>query len=197
MLKELFEKGYINYEKLIIDNAKALSLKTGEILVLFKIIEQALAKKTLNVTEIRESLVISKPKLDACLARLMERSFYEIYISYENGEGYEYISLDTLYDKLNAILAKDFIPSDDLAKSNQVLQKALNRVLTASELDILATLINDDRKTLTDIEDAIEYLKSINRNITMKSLVQALNKEFEVKKTEVSSSVKSFIKSVK
>ena len=89
MLKELFEKGYINYEKLIIDNAKALSLKTGEILVLFKIIEQALAKKTLNVTEIRESLVISKPKLDACLARLMERSFYEIYISYENGEGYE------------------------------------------------------------------------------------------------------------
>ena len=197
MLKELFEKGYINYEKLIIDNAKALSLKTGEILVLFKIIEQALAKKTLNVTEIRESLVISKPKLDACLARLMERSFYEIYISYEHGEGYEYISLDTLYDKLNAILAKDFIPSDDLAKSNQVLQKALNRVLTASELDILATLINDDRKTLTDIEDAIEYLKSINRNITMKSLVQALNKEFEVKKTEVSSSVKSFIKSVK
>jgi hypothetical protein len=127
----------------------------------------------------------------------MDRIFYEIYISYENGEGHEYISLDTLYDKINAILVKDFIPSDDLTKANQVLQKALNRVLTASELDILATLINDDRNKLSDIENAIEYLKSINRNITMKSLTQALNKEFEAKPTEVSSSVKSFIKSVR
>ena len=120
-----------------------------------------------------------------------------IYISYENGEGHEYISLNTLYDKINAILAKDFVPTDDLAKANQLLQKSLNRVLTASELDILTTLINDDRKTISDIENAISYLKSINRNITMKSLTQALNMEYEAKPTEVSASVKNFIKSVK
>ena len=132
MLKELFERGYINYEKLIVDNAKALSLKTGEILVLFKVIEQALAKKTLNVNEIKDSLVISKSKLEACLARLMERSFFEIYIAYEDGTGREYISLDTLYDKINAILANNFVPSIDLSKANEYLQGKLNRVLTAS-----------------------------------------------------------------
>lgn len=197
MLKELFEKGYINYEKLIVDNAKALSLKTGEILVLFKVIEQALAKKTLNVNEIKESLVITKPKLEACLARLMERSFYEIYISYENGEGHEYISLDCLYDKINAILQTGIIPTDELTKANEVLQKALNRVLTASELDILASLINDDKYTAKDIDSAVSYLESINRNITMKSLAQALNKDKDEKPNEVSQNVKNFLKSVK
>ena len=199
MLKELFEKGYLNYHKLIIDNAKPLSLKTGEVMVLIKILDIFLYNRKLTIKDIRENLLMSKGKLDAALSSLMERSFYEIYISYDDGEGQEYISLDCLFNKLEALLSQNNInPQDELTKCHNLLVRTLNRILTATEIDMLTSIVNEDGHNYEEIEEACNYLTSINRNITFKTLVQALNRVNKTEeKKEVPASVKSFFNNIK
>ena len=199
MLKELFEKGYLNYHKLIIDNAKPLSLKTGEVMVLIKILDIFLYNRKLTIKDIRENLLMSKGKLDAALSSLMERSFYEIYISYDDGEGQEYISLDCLFSKLEALLSQNNVNhQDEFTKCHNLLVRTLNRILTATEIEILTSIVNDDGHDYDEIEEACKYLTSINRNITMKTLVQALNRVNKNEdKKEVPTSVKNFFNSIK
>ena len=199
MLKELFEKGYLNYHKLIIDNAKPLSLKTGEVIVLIKILDIFLYNRKLTIKDIRENLLMSKGKLDAALSSLMERSFYEIYISYDDGEGQEYISLDCLFNKLEALLSQNNVNhQDELTKCHNLLVRTLNRVLTATEIEILTSIVNEDGHNYDEVEEACNYLSSINRNVTMRTLVQALNRgNKREEKKEVPTSVKNFFNSVK
>lgn len=83
MLEQLYKKGYLNYEQLILNHSKALGLNVEEAYVLILILKNYLKTNTLSVETLQEQVLMTSSKLDKVVASLMERSYYEIYLSYD------------------------------------------------------------------------------------------------------------------
>lgn len=195
ILKELYNNGYLDYKKMILDNSKALGLKASETVVLIKILECG----TVSLPEISEELLMASGKLDKILASLMERGFYEIYLAYDKGKGKECLSFDPLFEKLEKIIKKeDKIDTFDIEKSNRYLASKLNRVLTASELEILQSLMVDDHYSYEQITEAVDKIVSSNKLLSMRTLTATLAKnktQTEIKK-ETPKAVKDFFNKI-
>ena len=70
----------------------------------------------------------------------------------------------------------------------------MNRILTASELEILQSLMLDDHYSYDDIVEACDYVSNHKRVLSLRTITQALtNKKCEVKpKKEMPQSLKDF-----
>lgn len=198
MLKKLYEAGCFNFQKFILDNTKSLSLNSDETMVLIKILEGYFQSKTLSSEALVLSLSLSKAKVDKALASLLERNFYEIYINYDNGVGQEYISIDGFFKKVEAVLGNHSVNiEDEMFSINQYLTKQMNRILTSKELEILTSLIEEDRYRLSDFEKSCEFLKSKGKIITLKNIAQALVVKEEPKQASAPKVIEDFFKSIK
>lgn len=199
MIRKLYEEGYFQFQKFILDNAKALALTPEESVVLIKILEEYPRSKSLSGEALSENIALPKAKMDKALASLLERGFYEIYIHYEDGIGREYICVDGFFAKVQNILGirkEDF--HDELYRVNQYLTKEMNRILTSKELEILSSLVLEERHTLADIERVCEALKKKGKIITMRALAQGLSVKDEPQPVNPSSKVvQDFFKSIK
>lgn len=198
MIKKLYECGCFNFQKFILEHTKPLALNSDEAVILIKILEGWTKEKTLSSEALVADLSMTKAKADKALASLLERGFYEIYINYDQGIGQEYISLDGFFQKVSAILdanLPDF--KDELYSINQYLTKQMNRILTAKELEILTSLVVEDRYTLDDIQKACEYLKGKGKLLSMRSLAQALAVKEEPAVRTSPKVVKDFIERIK
>lgn len=199
MIRKLYEEGYFQFQKFILDNAKALALTPEESVVLIKILEEYPRSKSLSGEALSENIALTKAKMDKALASLLERGFYEIYIHYEDGIGREYICVDGFFAKVQNILGirkEDF--QDELYRVNQYLTKEMNRILTSKELEILSSLVLEERHTLADIERVCEALKKKGKIITMRALAQGLSVKDEPQPVNPSSKVvQDFFKSIK
>ncbi len=198
MIKKLYECGCFNFQKFILEHTKPLALNSDEAIILIKILESYTKEKTLSSEALVTKVSLTKAKVDKALASLLERDFYEIYINYDNGIGQEYISLDGFFKKVNAILNYNTVNStDELYLVNQYLTKQMNRILTAKELEILTSLITEDRYTLQDVTRACEYLKEKGKILSLRSLVQALVVKEEPAPQAGPKVVKDFFNSIK
>lgn len=198
MIKKLYECGCFNFQKFILEHTKPLALNSDEAVILIKILEGWTKEKTLSSEALVADLSMTKAKADKALASLLERGFYEIYINYDQGIGQEYISLDGFFQKVSAILnanLPDF--KDELYSINQYLTKQMNRILTAKELEILTSLVVEDRYTSDDIQKACEYLKAKGKLLSMRSLAQALAVKEEPAVRTSPKVVKDFIERIK
>lgn len=198
MIKKLYECGCFNFQKFILEHTKPLALNSDEVVILIKILEGWTKEKTLSSEALVADLSMTKAKADKALASLLERGFYEIYINYDQGIGQEYISLDGFFQKVSAILdanLPDF--KDELYSINQYLTKQMNRILTAKELEILTSLVVEDRYTSDDIQKACEYLKGKGKLLSMRSLAQALAVKEEPAVRTSPKVVKDFIERIK
>lgn len=199
MLDKLYRKGYLDYENLILDYGKAIGLNAEEGFVLIQILKNYLKTNTLSVSSISDQVLITPAKLDKLIASLMERGYYEVYLSYDNGKGMECISFQPLFNKLERLIEeKEDLNSYDIEKANQYLSSKLNRVLTASELEILQGLMMEDRYTYDQIAQATDGILASNRTLSMRNLTSALaNKRYEVKPTkEAPAAFKDFMKRI-
>lgn len=198
MIKKLYECGCFNFQKFILEHTKPLALNSDEAVILIKILEGWTKEKTLSSEALVADLSMTKAKADKALASLLERGFYEIYINYDQGIGQEYISLDGFFQKVSAILdanLPDF--KDELYSINQYLTKQMNRILTAKELEILTSMVVEDRYTSDDIQKACEYLKGKGKLLSMRSLAQALAVKEEPAVRTSPKVVKDFIERIK
>lgn len=199
MIRKLYEEGYFQFQKFILDHAKALALTPEESVVLIKILEEYPQSKTLSGESLSENIALPKTKIDKALGSLLERGFYEIYIHYENGIGREYICVDGFFGKVQnilGILKEDY--QNELYRVNQYLAKEMNRILTAKELEILSSLVLEERHTLDDIQRTCEALKKKGKIITMRALAQGLSVREETEPANPSSKVvQDFFKSIK
>lgn len=180
MLNILFDKQYLDYKKLILDNVKSLGLSSDEALVLIKILDQYPNSKTISISALLDSLSITQKKLESTLSSLMERKFYELYIAYDNGVGQEYIRVEPLFQKIENILnnnIEDVNYNNEIYTANKFITEQFNRVLTSNELEILTYLITDEHYTIEEIKEVTNSLLVNKRNLNMKSLVNALTKK--------------------
>ncbi len=197
MLKKLYELGYFNYQKYIIEHMKELSLNSDETIILINILDFYKDDKTLSSEKLSQRLSLTKAKIDKALASLLERQYYEIYINYDNGIGQEYISLDGFFNKAEAFIDVNSSMSDDeLHLVCQYISKEMNRILTSQELEIIQSMVIEDRYSLDDIKKAREVLKINKKLLTMKNLAQALVVKSEPVKP-VNNVLKDFINNIK
>lgn len=197
MLKKLYELGYFNYQKYIIEHMKELSLNSDETIILINILDFYKDDKTLSSEKLSQRLSLTKAKIDKALASLLERQYYEIYINYDNGIGQEYISLDVFFNKAEAFIDVNSSMSDDeLHLVCQYISKEMNRILTSQELEIIQSMVIEDRYSLDDIKKAREVLKINKKLLTMKNLAQALVVKSEPVKP-VNNVLKDFINNIK
>lgn len=198
MIKKLYESGCFNFQKFIFDNIKQLSLNSIEAIVLIKMLENYQNSKILSSDDIANNLAYPKNTVEEALLSLLERNFYEQYVNYDNGIGQEYISIDGFFVKVEGVLNNTLVNIDDeLFTANQYLSKQMNRLLTARDLEILTSLIKEDRYKAKDIENACDILKSKNKLINMKNVAQAIVVKEEVKVSPTPSVVKDFFKIIK
>ena len=178
---------------------KNLALNSDEAIILIKILDKYSISKVLSNDELISELPLTKAKIEKSLASLLERNFYEIYVNYnEKGIGVEYISIDGFFNKVNQILLNNNQDiNNEIFKVNQYLTQEMNRVLTSQEIEIVNSLILEDRYTLEDIKTACKKIKDKNKLITMRNLAQALTVKEEVKQAEMPSVLKDFLGKIK
>ncbi|MDE5546939.1 MAG: hypothetical protein K2M84_03135 [Anaeroplasmataceae bacterium] len=199
MLEQLYKKGYLNYEELIFDQAKALGLNAEEVFVLIHILKNHLVTNTLSVEEIQAQVLMSPSKLDKLVASLMERGFYEVYLTYDNGKGMECISFKPLFTMLEQLLEqKTSLDTYDIEKANKYISSKLNRVLTASELEILQGFMIDDHYTYDQIAAVVDNILASKKVLSLRSIALGLaNKRYEVKPSqEAPASFQDFLKRI-
>ena len=191
MLKELYEKGYLNYADMILDNSRALGLKADEAFILIKILDGG----NVSLPELASQVLMTSNRIDKILADLMDRGFYEIYLDYDNGVGKECLSFDPFFKKLEGLFNPQInFDEYDIEKTNKYLANQLNRVLTASELEVLQGLIIDDHYTYYQIVGVVDEIVKAKKVLTMKTITLNLaNKKAEVKtKKEAPQALKDF-----
>lgn len=199
MLEQLYKKGYLNYEELIFDQAKALGLNAEEVFVLIHILKNYLLTNTLSVEEIQTQVLMSPSKLDKLVASLMERGFYEVYLTYDNGKGMECISFKPLFTMLEQLLEqKTSLDTYDIEKANKYISSKLNRVLTASELEILQGFMIVDHYTYDQIAAVVDNILASKKVLSLRSIALGLaNKRYEVKPSqEAPASFQDFLKRI-
>lgn len=195
MLEKLYKKGYLCYERLILDHLKALGLNAEEAVVLIKILDDYFKTDAISTKRLQEQILMTSNKVDKTVASLMERGFYEVFLTYDNGIGKECITVKPLFEKLEYILNdKVSLDSYDIEKTNQYISAKIKRVLTSSELEILQSLMMDEHYSYEHIVEAVDMLSNSKKVISMRSLTQALaNKKTEVEpKKEAPAALKDF-----
>ena len=196
MLAKLYEADCFNYAKFIIDNQKKLGLNSDEAIILINILDGYKTSKFLSRDVILAKTGLTKAKVDKSLNSLLERSYFQFYVSNKDDGITETISLDGFFIKASLILENKFVNfEDELSRVNDYLNNIFNRLLTASEMDIVQSLVLDDRKMLSDFENAYEKVK-YKKVVTFKMLVQALALP-EAKPNNVPPAVSDFFSKIK
>ena len=201
MIKRLYELGYFDYRKFIVDNQKKLSLSPLMSMVLIRALDIYKTKKTTATQEeFCDNLLISLDEADEVLSKLFEQGFYQIFTSEnDNHLVEEFVSFDGFFDKVEAVIKNDLLDEgkDDLSKTIFYLQNEMHRVLTSKEIDIVTSLVIDDKYQYDQFTKAVNYLVDHKRNITIKSICDNLSQDTKVHKKKDNKLMKDFMDKIK
>ena len=177
ILKRLFESDCFDYKKFILDNLRHLIIDASEAIVLIKIIEYYETTDIFNLEKLRETAPLSKKNFDEALASLLDKGFYSIYLKETNGISEEAISIEGFFDRCEQLLSsKTSNEPSELQEILRIVSVGLNKILIATDIEIVKSLVEDDMYTKNDFEKAFVKLKDKNV-VNIKSLVSELEKE--------------------
>ena len=177
ILKRLFESDCFDYKKFILDNIRHLIIDASEAIVLIKIIEYYETTDIFNLEKLRETAPLSKKNFDEALASLLDKGFYSIYLKETNGISEEAISIEGFFDRCEQLLSsKTSNEPSELQEILRIVSVGLNKILIATDIEIVKSLVEDDMYTKNDFEKAFVKLKDKNV-VNIKSLVSELEKE--------------------
>lgn len=184
MIEKLYEEGLLDYNKLIIQNYKALELNEVDAIVLIKILDLYKKNKNIRTSKIISTTGISKKDVENSLARLIEKNIYEIYIEYKNGIGDESISLDPLFKKIADIFSDE--PNDEdeseIKLTIKLIEGELKRPLTPIEFNVISEWFSLDGYNFENIKKAVVESVKANR-VTFKNIEKELLAEKKSKLT--------------
>lgn len=201
MLKKLYLEGYFDYKKFIIDNQKKLGLTPNETIVLISLLESyAKDQDSISMDSIQDKVLLPKEEVAESLSKLLTKKYYSIFLKESDGRSYEAISIDGFFNHSKDILNNTLSESDsDIYTITSLVQDKINRVLSSSELDIITTLVNEDKYTVNDFKEVITSLESKKRRITVKIIAQelAIPKEEAPKPKKSNKMISDFMSKIK
>ncbi len=201
MLKKLYLEGYFDYKKFIIDNQKKLGLTPNETIVLISLLESyAKDQDSISMDSIQDKVLLPKEEVAESLSKLLTKKYYSIFLKESDGRSYEAISIDGFFNHSKDILNNTLSESDsDIYTITSLVQDKINRVLSSSELDIITTLVNEDKYTVNDFKEVITSLESKKGRITVKIIAQelAIPKEEAPKPKKNNKMISDFMSKIK
>ena len=163
ILKRLFESDCFDYKKFILDNLRHLIIDASEAIVLIKIIEYYETTDIFNLEKLRETAPLSKKNFDEALASLLDKGFYSIYLKETNGISEEAISIEGFFDRCEQLLSsKTSNEPSELQEILRIVSVGLNKILIATDIEIVKSLVEDDMYTKNDFEKAFVKLNEKN-----------------------------------
>jgi len=198
MLKKLYNSGWFDYREFIIDNQKKLSLTSTESLILIHLLNKYRYSIVFDKDELKEHINVRKDIFENALGNLLSRGLFEIYLKDSDGKSFEAFSMDGFFERSMEILEdKIVVDEDTLYTILKSVSKALNKVLSGNEVEIIKSLYIDDRYTLDDFNLAFSKLndKKIKNIRTLTLELEALrNKPIKESKPQF---LDDFLKQVK
>ena len=178
MLFELYLDGYLNYKEYIIKNASALELTPNEVAVLFYLLDEyRKGVNTISINKIEENCLIHTNEITTALSNMLEHSFYKVYMQYENGVGVEKFTVEPFFSKIEQSYTDKTKPEEDeINKIIRYVEKKSNRILTASEYDILVPLITEEHHTYLDIQETINHIEKSRYDVTVRNIAKFIEK---------------------
>ena len=176
MIKELFDLGYLNIEKIIISESNKLNISPLEVMTLIELINCYKRNKKIDKNIIMVNLRQTNYSIDEILYSLLEKNLYEIYLSYEGAKAEEYISLDPLFTKLEELITTPnaIKIESQLEEIIDIVQVKMNKLLSANELEFVKEWVFDKGYNKDKIVEIIASIEAQNKKVTFRSLMVAM-----------------------
>lgn len=200
MIKKLYDINCFDYKEFILQKQKDLSLSNVEAIILITALNINKVKNNITVNDILKTVNSTKTEVENALTSLLNKEFISIDIISNNGIGEEIMSFNGFFIKVLDLINNQ--RNDDLTELESTirfLQDKFNRVLSGNEMDIISSLIENDKYTYENIKDAYNKACEKRKVVTIKALVQFLNfKDSTINKKETDNTmVKDFMDLIK
>lgn len=174
MLNKLFEEGYLNFERIILDNYKNLNISINDSHILIEFAKSYL-KYDGNVYEdkLANKLNLDTNEVSNVIARFLELNILDCNYVINKGIGQTHYSLNPLFNKLETLLSSRNKTIDNTAEIISFLESKLLRTLSSSEMDKVL-MWKEDNIGIEEVNKAIEKLNSANMNVTILRLEKTL-----------------------
>ncbi len=176
ILKRLFEADCFDYNKFILNNLKHLLIDANEAVVLIRLIDYYKKTDVFNLDKLKESSSLNKKQFDESLSTLLDKGFYSIYLRESNGISEEAISIEGFFNRCEVLLSSSNVKdAGELQEILRLVSINLNKILTANEIEVVKSLIEEDMYSKNDFLEAFKKLE--NKNVVnIKSLISELEK---------------------
>ncbi len=174
MLNKLFEEGYLNFERIVLDNYKKLNISINDAAILIEFAKSYL-KYDGNVYEdkLANKLNLDTNEVSNVIARFLELNILDCNYVINKGIGQTHYSLNPLFNKLETLLSSQNETVDNTAEIISFLESKLLRTLSSSEMDKVL-MWKEDNIGIEEVNKAIEKLNSANMNVTILRLEKTL-----------------------
>lgn len=198
IIKKLYDSDCFNYERFILNNINALSLSLNDSVILIKILDNYKNSNIFDKEKIKENINIKNEIFEESLGSLLEKNYFSIYLKEENEITHELFSVDGFFEKCEVILDLEFNPSDSLNEIMNLVSMSFNRILTASDIEIIKSLVLDSLFDINDFKIALNKLESKSiKNIKTLSKELERTRENKKEKNEAPLVFKEFINKIK
>ncbi|WBL31633.1 DnaD domain protein [Candidatus Phytoplasma sacchari] len=168
MLKNLYKKGYLNIEKILIKEFINLNLEINELAVLLLLFNDN--QDHFSSLNLAEKTNFSKNEIEEILENLIKKNFFNIVQEQKNAKFIEKLNLDNTFIKLEKILNKKKIEQKETKNYNKEiketienLEKLKGRILTGFELEIVKNWYLSKGYSHKDIIDSIKKSSLYNK----------------------------------
>lgn len=179
MLKKMYELGYLDLDKVILDTYKDIGIKPTDAIILIKMLELDRLNEPILTSSIARKTGLCISDVQDSLVNLMNKKIYEIYLDYSKGVGEEKYNFNQLF----RILEETFKDNIGFEKDSTVMKRVmdlvegeLKRNVTPIELDMIRSWLDDDKFNEDDIRRALLEVVSSGR-VNIKSINRSLQKE--------------------
>lgn len=179
MLKRLYELGYLDLSKVILDNYKDIDINPTEAVILIKMLELDKSCEPILTSSIARKTGMTTVDIQNSLVVLMEKNLYEIYLEYDKGIGQEKYNFNQLFRILEEIFKQKITPEVDATDMKVVMdliEGELKRNVTPIELEMIRSWLDTDKFTVLDVKNALVEVVSSGK-VNIKSINRSLQKE--------------------
>lgn len=172
MLQKMYELGYLDFRRLILDHYMEFGISSLDAVILIKLLELYLEKRNIKTNDLVSQTGLNSSVVQESLNNLMNASFYEIYIEYKNGIGDEVYSFAPFFEKIRSFYSQEDkrdVSTNEMSEIIMLIEQELKRPLTPLELNIVSEWLNKDVYDYMDIKTALVECVKINR-VTFKNI---------------------------
>ncbi|MDV3167041.1 MAG: DnaD domain protein [Vigna little leaf phytoplasma] len=185
MLKILYEEGFLNIEKILLQEYKNIDLELKELMLLFFLF-QDYHDKIFSSLHLANKTNLSKNEVEVILESLLKKQFFSLAQEERKNKIVEIFDLDNTFIKLEKLFLKRKKEKQEreqrhyISETIESLEKLKGTVLTVYELEIVKNWYLENNFNHKDIMKVIDYANT-NQKKSIYYVERMLNYEYNLK----------------